>query len=337
MKALFIGLGSVGQRHLTNFKKVMDDNTQILAYRETNHNTLIVDGAACESDSLAEYYGFKQFSSLDDALSEQPDVVFIANPSSRHIEAALKAAKCGCNLFIEKPLSHNLDGIELLKEQVENRNLIVMVGYQTRFHPCYNLVRSILSEGEYGGVISASFEWGTYLPNHHPYEDYRKGYAAVKELGGGVVLSLIHEIDIIYSFWGQPKGLWAIGGKLSTLEMDIEDTISVLMGFQRNKVIFPVSLFLSYAQTKEVRQFRIQMDRATVFCDLLQNTVSVFDEKGRLAKQDSFPELKRNNLFLDEMREFISSVKQKRKPLVSLDDGIESLKLAMRIKEQIVA
>lgn len=335
MKALFIGLGSIGQRHLNNFKKIVREDAEVLVYRETDHNILIKDGKGKEYGSLQQYYNFKQFSHLTGALNQHPDIVFITNPSSKHMETALESVKYNCNLFIEKPLSSNLYGIDLLKKEVEQRKLITMIGYQTRFHPCYKLVKNILSENKCGGVVSAGFEWGTYLPQHHPYEDYRKGYAATKELGGGVVLGLIHEIDIICSFWGQPERLFAIGGKFSPLEIDVEDTASVLMEYKSKECVFPVSLFLSYAQTKEIRKFRIQLDKATVICDLLENTVSVFGDRQKLNMQESYSELERNDLFLEEMDEFISAVRQNRKPLVGIDDGIESLNLALKIKGEI--
>ncbi len=336
MKILFVGLGSIGQRHLINLKKVMDDDVEILAYRETNHNMLIINGVGKECGSLKQYYGFREFNNLDDALKESPNLVFVTNPTSRHLETALKAATCDCDLFIEKPLSDSLGGTGELRRQIEGRNLVVTIGYQTRFHPCYKLVRTFLSEKKYGNVISANFEWGTYLPSHHSYEDYRRSYAAVKSLGGGVVLGLIHEVDLIYSLWGQPKNLFAIRGRSSALKMDVEDTVSVLMRFEHNKRIFPVALFLSYAQTKETRKFRIQLDKATIFCNLLENTVRVFDETGRLIAKETYPEVVRNSLFLDEMKEFMSAVKERRKPLVCLDDGIESLKLAMEIRGKIL-
>jgi predicted dehydrogenase len=315
---------------------VAGKDRQILVYRSTNHNTLIVDGVASSCNSLKQQYGFDQFENLDDSLRQTPDVVFITNPSSKHMEVALKAIEYGCDLFIEKPLSHNLNDVDLLRKLAANKQSVVMVGYQTRFHPCYKLVKAILTDGEYGSVVSAGFEWGTYLPSHHPYEDYRKGYAATKDLGGGAILGLSHEIDMICSFWKQPESLIAIGGKLSTLEMDVEDTVSVLMNFKQDRQNFPVSLFLSYAQTKESRKFRIQLDKATVFCDLQKNTVRLFDETGTVIVDESHTELQRNRLFLDEMEEFVTSVRQRCQPSVSLDDGIESLKLAMRIKDEII-
>ncbi|MCK5617370.1 Gfo/Idh/MocA family oxidoreductase [Candidatus Pacearchaeota archaeon] len=336
MKALFVGLGSIGQRHLTNFKAVAEKDSQVLACRSTKHNTLIADGVANACNSLKQHYGLEQFDNLDDSLRQSPDVVFVTNPSSKHLEVALKAIEYGCDLFIEKPLSHNLDKVDLLRKQAANKPSIVMVGYQTRFHPCYKLVKTFLADGKYGSVVSAGFEWGTYLPSHHPYEDYRKGYAAIKDLGGGVILGMIHEIDMICSFWKQPESLVAVGGKLSTLEIDVEDTVSVLMNYKQGRQNFPVSLFLSYAQTKESRKFRIQLEKATVFCDLLENTVSLFDETGMAIIDESYTGLQRNTVFLDEMKEFVASVRERRQPSAPLEDGIESLKLAMRIKDEII-
>ncbi|MCK4819073.1 Gfo/Idh/MocA family oxidoreductase, partial [bacterium] len=300
-----------------------------------NHNVLIKNCIGTPCVSLQHHYEFNQVSSLDDGLKEKPDVVFITNPSSKHLDVALKAARYGCNLFIEKPLSHTLRGVDLLSQTADSKNLIVTIGYQTRFHPCYKFIVQTVSEKKYGDVVSASFEWGTYLPCHHPYEDYRKGYAAKKSLGGGVILGLSHEIDMICSIWGQPEELFAVGGKLSPLEMDAEDTVSVLMGFKRGSIIFPVTLFLSYAQAKEVRKFRIQLENALILSDLSNNRVRLFDNKGEIITQKDFPDLKRNDLFMEEMKEFISAVKNRRQSLISLNDGIETLKLAMRIKEAI--
>ena len=335
MKALFVGLGSIGQRHLNNFKKIIGDKAEIFVYRETDRNILIKNSRVRPCISLQHHYGFTQVRTLNDGLKEKPDIVFIANPNSKHLRIALKAARKGCNLFIEKPLSNTLHDIDLLQKIVNSKGLVATVGYQMKFHPCYKIVYKILSEKKYGDVISASFEWGTYLPEHHPYEDYRVGYAAKKNLGGGAVLGLSHEIDIIGSFWGQPEKLYAVGGKLSYLDMDVEDTVSILMGFKRGSLIFPVTLFLSYAQTKEIRKFRIQFENALILCDLLNNRVTLFKDNNEIIMQKDFSNFNRNDLFMEEMSEFINAVRNKQQSSISLYDGIETLKLAMRIKEEI--
>ena len=335
MKALFIGLGSIGQRHLNNFKNIIGAGHEILVYRETGRNVLIKNGVGTPCDSLQQHYKFYQVQNLDDGLKAKPDVVVITNPSSKHLDVALKAARYGCNLFIEKPLSHTLRGVDLLSQTADSENLIVTIGYQTRYHPCYKFIVQTVSEKKYGDVVSASFEWGTYLPCHHPYEDYRKGYAAKKSLGGGVILGLSHEIDMICSIWGQPEELFAVGGNLSSLEMDAEDTVSILMGFKRGVKVFPVTLFLSYAQTKEVRKSRIQLEDALILSDFSNNRISLLDNMGKVITQKEFSDLKRNDLFMDEMREFIDAVRNKRQSSITLYDGIETLKLAMRIKKEI--
>ncbi len=335
MKALFAGLGSIGQRHLRNFKSIVGAQHETMVYRNTHHNLLIDNGLGTPCKSLQQHYDFKQVHRLEDGLEARPDVVFITNPSSKHLDVALKAARYGCNLFIEKPLSHTLRDVDLLAETANSKELIVMVGYQTRFHPCYKFIAKTVSEKKYGDVISANFEWGTYLPSHHPYEDYRKGYAAKKSLGGGVILGLSHEIDMICSIWGQPDELFAVGGNLSSLEMDAEDTASILMGFRRGDRVFPVTLFLSYAQTKEVRKCRIQLEDALLLSDFSKNKVCLFNKAGRVITQEEFSDLKRNDLFVEEMEDFIDAVKSRRQSSIPLSDGIETLKMAMRIKKEI--
>ena len=99
-------------------------------------------------------------------------------------------------------MADSLDCVDGLRRLVAERNLTVMIGYQTRFHPCYQLTRNIVSTSEHGRVISAAFEWGTHLPSHHPYEDYREGYAARRDRRGGVLPGLLHEPDLIQSCCG---------------------------------------------------------------------------------------------------------------------------------------
>jgi predicted dehydrogenase len=333
LKALFIGLGSVGQRHLRNFKEIVGEGSEIIAYRNTSHNLIIQDGVASQCDSLKEYYNFKQVNSIEEGFAQAPDIVFITNPSSKHMDIALSAARAECNLFIEKPLSHNLDGVDELKSIVESNNLTAVVGYQTKFHPCFSFVKSILVEGRFGSLVSAGFEWGTFLPDHHSYEDYRLGYAANDDLGGGVTLGLIHEIDLIYRFMGIPKTVSAIGGNLSSLEMSAEDTVSVLMGFEQNHKLIPVSLLLSYAQVHEVRGFRMQFDQALLVCDLISNSVVIYGRDGNVLITRDWGAVDRNELFKSQLSEFISAMGSKKGSEVSLQNGIDTLAIASRIKE----
>ena len=270
---------------------------------------------------------------LEQGLARNPDIVFVTNPSSKHMDIALASADAHANIFIEKPLSHNTERVDELRALIKKNNLVVQVGYQTRFHPCYKDVQLAFTEARYGQLISAGFEWGTYLPEHHPYEDYRLGYAADNSLGGGVILGLIHEIDLIHGFFGFPKTISAIGGKLSSLDMAVDDTVSVLMGFEAGNRIVPVSLFLSYAQKYETRTFRIQFEDALLVCDLISNSVVSYGLKGKILFQKEYGIIDRNQIFKDELIEFIKAVKRKDPSEKSLRDGIDTLSIALKIRE----
>ena len=335
MRALFVGMGSIGQRHLRNYKDLVGPDVEIFALRKTNHNLIIENGLAQHCESLAEHYGYESVATLEDGLALKPDVVFITNPSSMHLDVALAAARAGCNLFIEKPLSHNLEGLEELQSVVDSNNSVVSVGYQTRYHPCYKDVESILLNEDYGSLISAGFEWGTYLPDHHPYEDYREGYAANNSLGGGVTLGLIHEIDLLYSFFGVPKTISAIGGHLSSLDMKVDDTVSVLMGFDRNKKLVPVNMFLSYAQTYETRTFRMQFNEGLLLCDLVKNSVVVYGLYGSVLHEKEYGHVDRNKMYKVELSNFIEAVRRQDTSENSLKTGVDTLSIALKIRGKI--
>src|SRR5439155_14868777 len=115
------------------------------------------------------------------------------------------------HLFVEKPLSHSLQEVAELLSVVREKSLIGLVGYQLRFHPCIARLQAIVAEGLLGNIVAGRVESGEYLPGWHPYEDYRESYAARAELGGGVILSHIHEFDYLYGFFGLPRRLFTIG------------------------------------------------------------------------------------------------------------------------------
>ncbi len=174
---LFIGLGSIGQRHLRNYKLITKDNSgNLYAYRTSNKQLIIENGRAINCVNLSKHYGFKDIFNLEEAIDLKPGICFICNPSKFHIDTALKFAKTGSALFIEKPLGTQINGLNAFKKVLEEKNNITMIGFQTRFHPYIKKTKRILSERKFGNVISARFNWSTFLPDHHPY-DGRPSYA----------------------------------------------------------------------------------------------------------------------------------------------------------------
>jgi predicted dehydrogenase len=336
MKVLMVGLGSIGQRHVRNMRTLMGSELQISAWRSRGLPHVLTDRMEIEAGRRVEdAYSIRTFADLESALEDGPDVVFICNPSSLHVPTALAAARSGRSLFIEKPLSHSMEGVPDLIAAVERRRLVALVGYQLRFHPCLVRLRTLLDRQSVGRIRSAHLEIGEYLPWWHPYEDYRKMYAARADLGGGVLLTQIHELD--YAFWlfGLPKRIYASGSGPSGLEVDVEDTADMLMECEYRGCPMTVAVHLDYLQRPATRSCRIYGDDGRILLDLLGPFIHVYDRTGRLAESTEFPDFQRNQLYLDELRHFFACLRGEQSPVASVRDAAQSLAMALAAKESI--
>ena len=330
MKILFCGLGGIGQRHLRNLRQLLGDELQVHAYRvrgqriKLRDNLTVDEGADLERD-----YAIVVHHDLAEALAEKPAAALICNPNSLHVPVALECVRAGVPVFMEKPLASDLAGIDQLLAEVEQRRLPFHVGYNFRFHPGLQRLKALLESGFFGRVLSVRSEIGEYLPNWHRYEDYRQMYAARADQGGGVVLSQIHEMDLIYWFFGLPRSIVTHGGQLSHLEIDVEDTASSLMRCDNAMGSFPILLHQDYLQRPPVRCFKIVGDAGYAEIDLLANRLSVYGADGELSEENDFAGFVRNDMFLAQARHFLDCVNGSATPQVSLHDGLQSLRLAL--------
>ena len=206
-----------------------------------------------------------------------------------------------------------------------------MVGYQLRFHPCYKLLKKLISEGVIGKLLSVHAEVGEYLPDWHKYEDYRQMYASRKDLGGGVVLSQIHEIDYLYDLFGMPDRVAALGGHLSELEIDVEDNVDVLLEMSFKGKCLPVSLHMDYIQRPPSRGCKIIGELGKIAMDLAGLKVIV-EVPGKEKEIHDFSRLERNQLFIDEIDHFFNCITIRQQPVAAIKDGLNSLKIALAIK-----
>lgn len=335
IKILFIGLGSIGQRHLRNVYAKFGSKAIILAYRVRNlRQTISPNLTINENVDFIGKYSVKVFTDLNQALGQSPDVAFICNPTSHHVSSCLAVARAGCDFFVEKPLSNSLDDIEELISICQSKKLIDLVGYQLRFHPCYKLFKKLISQGIIGNLLSVHVEVGEYLPGWHKYEDYRQVYASRKDLGGGVVLSQIHEIDYLYDLFGMPGKVTAFGGHLSSLEIDVEDVADVLLEMTFRGKSFPVSLHMDYIQRPPSRNCKVIGELGKITMDLSRLKVIV-EKPDREKEIHDFGGLERNELFINEIDHFFECVANHRQPVVTLRDGVNGLRIALAIKESI--
>jgi predicted dehydrogenase len=249
--------------------------------------------------------------------------------------AALQAAAAGCHLFVEKPLSDRWEGVDSLAALVERRRIVALVGYQLRFHPCLRQLREWLVEARVGPIVSVRVEVGEYLPGWHPYEDYRQMYASRRDLGGGVVLSQIHELDYIQWLFGMPRRLFALGGRLGRLEIDVEDTASILMECEVEGRRFPVHLHQDFLQRPPKRTCEVIGEEGRAEIDFHALSARVVDASGRPGESRSFAGFERNQLFLDELGHFLACVRGEESPIVGIGEGARSLRMALAARESI--
>ena len=337
-KILITGLGSIGQRHACCLRKLYGDSIELHAFRLRRMNQIINDDLTMEPDaSPAEKYGIKEHVDLDSALELGMDAVFVTNPPDLHIETARRAVKAGANVFIEKPLSHNFDGVDELIAESEKAKVVCMVGHQMRYHVITQRLGEIISRGILGRITSAELIFGEYLPGMHPYEDYRCSHAASEKRGGGSILSLNHDIDVACYLFGLPKRLFCMGGHYSKLELDTEDTAHILMEVFRQGYFMAVHILLDFIQRPTRREWIITGEEGSVCVDLVTNTLKLqtFSSGKSQSRVENYHTFQRNEMFLAEIRDFFDAIQNKKASPLGLPEAGEILKVALAAKNSL--
>lgn len=329
LRIIFFGLGSIGQRHLQNISKLFS-NLDLYCFKKSNNNFLIKDGKKNNKIDILKKYKVKKISSLTKLKSMNFNYAFICNPSSLHVKYAILLAKLGINLFIEKPLSNSMKDVIKLKNIIKKKNIKCMLGFSLRYNDCYKFIKKkIKSQNFFGKIFKVDLFNGEFLPGYHPYEDYRSSYASKKNLGGGVLLTQIHELDLILSLFGKPKKIYSHCDKVSNLEINVEDRVDALL-IMKNKTV--LNLHLDYFTNPPTRYLRIYGSKKNLYWDYYKNQIEIFDKKKMKFEKISFNKLKRNLMFEKEIKDFINS-KTSNLKLPNIKTGIETLKLAISIKK----
>ena len=336
MRALVVGLGAIGQRHARNLRTLLGDDLELSALRSGRGGGVVVTERLTIGEGRPEDdCNGGVFTNLDDALAPAPDAVFVCNPTRLHVPVALAAINAGASVFIEKPLADELTGVDDLVAAAQRRNALVAVGCQLRFHPALQRLQSLINDGALGRLIAVHVEQGEYLPAWHPYEDYRQSYAARRDLGGGVVLTQIHELDYVQWLFGLPARVFATGGQLGSLDVDVEDTASALLNCTVAGRNLPVHVHLDYLQRPARRTCRVVGEEGTIAVDLRGPTLTWTDASGGKVEHDDFPGHDRNDMFLAEVADFLECLRSGARPAVGLDHAAGTLRLALAMRQSL--
>lgn len=330
MKFLIAGLGSIGRRHFRN----------LIALGEKDIFLLRSHRATLPADELA---GYPVETEIHAALTKhKPDAVIVANPTALHLDIAIPAAQAGCAILLEKPVSDSLDRLDVLQKAAEKSGSRILVGFQFRYHPTLNKARELIQGGALGRVLTVHAHWGEYVPQWHPWEDYRQSYAARADLGGGVIRTLTHPLDYLRYLIGEVDSLWSFNGHVSSLEMDVEDVAEIGLKFADGAI---GGVHLNYVQRPPVHRLEIVGTDGTLRWDNADGILhfykmpaafGTFSDNPPAPVVETFapPEgFERNQLFVAQTRHFIETAAGKAEPICRLEDGILALRLALAAHE----
>ena len=324
---LIVGLGSIGQRHYRNLKSI-DKNLNFFAIRKKfrspkldKKNQIASSKLNCQDLKISMIHE----NQID---NKNIDLAFITNPTSLHVKTAKYLVKKNCNIFIEKPLSNSLKGTEDLKKLIKNRKINCEIGFQTRYDPLLNELKKIINSKKFGKIISVNINHNSFLPYHHKYENYKKGYAAKKKLGGGVLLCFAHEIDYAFFLFGKPKRIFPnFIDNGSALGVNVETSVGFNLQFKKNiNVIFS----LDFLRKKQKRTCEIQFEKAYLSWDLDKKKIFIDDKLYKQTKN-----ITRDDLFKIMLSEVMLNFRKKKNSKNTFENGLNNLSIILKIKESL--
>ena len=312
-KILVVGVGSIGRRHIDNFKDYFNQIDIV----DTRQDRI--------EQSIKQFKINKSFSDYKIAIkNESYDAVIITTPPHLHLEIAKKAVEFNNNIFIEKPLGVSAIGWEEIAIECKKKQLINYVAYCHRHIPYTNKLIEFLDPEQIGRVVNVIIRWGSYLPNWHPWEDYRTFYMAKKEQGGGALLDESHGLDLVRYLFGEIEEVFAIVDKISDLEITSDDSAFLTLRTKKNALI-QISFDLNSRDTSVSMEIigtlgNLIWDRDkhfVKFFDIKENKWNIFKYK----KEDFL------SMYPNQAKHFYECITNKTKTLIDIDDAIKTQKI----------
>lgn len=304
MNVLIIGLGSIARKHYTAIKEIIPSVT-VYALRSDKH-------AKNELEII-------NISDLTE-LSIKPDFCIISSPTALHAQHIALALTLKCPLLIEKPVLHSLEKAFFLENECRKNNIITYVACNLRFHKCLGFIKNYLKE--HNPVINEiNIYCGSYLPDWRQGIDYKVNYSSNADMGGGVHLDLIHEIDYAHWLFGNPKDVASIKTSKSSLHINAIDYANYVLQYE----FFNVSICLNYYRRDTKRSMELVLNTDTLMVDLKNHTV--INSKGEILFNSNDEDLLYT--YKDQLSYFLECIKENVIPDNNINYAINVLKTSL--------
>ena len=303
MKILIIGLGSIGKKHVIALKAIQP-NAEVYALRSKSK--------AESFEEVKNIYSYEEISAIN------PDFAIIANPTSLHKQTIENLIKYSFPLFIEKPISSSLN-IENTANTVVNKGIQTYVACNLRFLDCIKYIKESLAKEPAKRLNEVNVYCGSYLPDWRPNIDFRKNYSSIPELGGGVHLDLIHELDYIYWLFGLPKATQKNFRSQSSLGISVFDYANYVMDYSG----FCANVVLNYYRKDTKRTLELVFEDETWEIDLLKNTIT--SNNKIIFSSDQ----KMTDTYIEQMKYFVSCVIEKSESFNTIFDSYNVLNICI--------
>ena len=216
MRILVVGLGSMGRRRVRNL-------THLGGHEIAGFEPQLERGR-----QVGEEAGIEVFGSIEDGLAWGPEALVISTPPDHHAEYALAASRAGLPFFTEASVVTT--GMDEVIEAARASGVVAAPSCTMRWHPAFQILRRRIEEGAIGRPLAFTHHVGQWLPDWHPWEDYRTFYVAKRETGAAREI-VPFELNWLSGLFGDLVELNSFTAKLSSLEADIDDIYSTLLAF----------------------------------------------------------------------------------------------------------
>jgi predicted dehydrogenase len=314
-RVLVLGLGSAGIRHFQIVKELIP-NAEVRILKSS------------KNDTHADLQNLK-IDSIELAKNYKPNIVVISNPANYHISFAQQFISCGAHILIEKPISNDIVGVAKLIRDCELSARVLMVAYNLRFLDSLKEFRNLLNDGLIGNPLSVRCEVGQYLPTWRKGKHYMESVSAHKSLGGGVLLELSHEIDYLRWIFGEVDWVRATILKQSNLEIDVEDTAHLILGFrsQNDGRQLVATLNMDFIRHDTSRRCTVIGESGSLCWDGISGEVSLFRE-GEKSWNTLFKSMDGiDKTYFLEWQEFMDAIREGRSPMVTGEDGLRVIEV----------